>query len=118
MPDISLKKDPKKFNALGIKLAKQDKVPVFPVAVKTDFWGMGRWFKDSGRIDPSKPVRVSFGEPVHVGGNGKPEHRPTVVFIGSKQVRVLILIFLCGLRAFVVCRPSVTCTHQRFKQIF
>ena len=76
--------DPKKFNTLGIKLAKRAKVPVIPVAVKTDFWGMGRWLKDFGKIDPSKPVRVSFGEPVHISGNGKPEHRSTVEFIGSK----------------------------------
>ena len=76
--------NPKKFNTLGVKLAKRANVPVIPVAVKTDFWGMGRWLKDFGKIDPAKPVRVSFGEPVHIGGNGKTEHRSTVEFIGSK----------------------------------
>ena len=100
MSDISLKKnisvliflqttrelrfDPKKFNTLGIKLAKRAKVPVIPVAVKTDVWGMGKWIKDFGRFDPSKPVRVSFGEPVHISGNGKTEHRPTIEFIKTK----------------------------------
>ena len=34
--------DPKKFNTLGIKLAKRARVPVIPVAVKTDAWGMGK----------------------------------------------------------------------------
>jgi 1-acyl-sn-glycerol-3-phosphate acyltransferase len=79
-----LRFDPKKFNTLGIKLAKRAKVPVIPVAVKTDAWGMGKWAKDFGRIDPSKPVRVSFGEPVHISGNGKTEHRSTVDFIRAK----------------------------------
>ena len=79
-----LRFDPKKFNTLGIKLAKRAKVPVIPVAVKTDAWGMGRWAKDFGRIDPSKPVRVSFGEPVHISGNGKTEHRSTIDFIRTK----------------------------------
>jgi len=79
-----LRFDPKKFNTLGIKLAKRAKVPVIPVAVKTDAWGMGRLLKDFGRIDPSKPVKVSFGEPVHINSNGKTEHRSTVDFIRTK----------------------------------
>jgi len=37
-----LRFDPNKFNTLGIKLAKRAKVPVIPVAVKTDAWGMGK----------------------------------------------------------------------------
>ena len=78
--------DPKKFNTLGIKLAKRARVPVIPVAVKTDAWGIGRWLKDFGKIDPSKPVRISFGEPVHISGSGKKEHRSTIAFIGSKLV--------------------------------
>jgi 1-acyl-sn-glycerol-3-phosphate acyltransferase len=76
--------DPRKFNTLGIKLAKRAKVPVIPVAVKTDAWGIGRWLKDFGRIDPSKPVRVSFGEPIHISGSGKSEHRSTIKFILKK----------------------------------
>jgi len=76
--------DPKKFNTLGIKLAKRAGVPVVPVAVKTDAWGVGRWVRDFGRIDPSKPVRISFGEPVYITGNGKAEHRKTIDFIMGK----------------------------------
>ncbi|MCG6909104.1 MAG: 1-acyl-sn-glycerol-3-phosphate acyltransferase [Deltaproteobacteria bacterium] len=76
--------DPAKFNTLGIKLAKRAKVPVIPVAVKTDAWGIGKWVKDLGRIDPSKPVRVCFGEPVHISGAGKTEHRSTIDFIAAK----------------------------------
>ena len=55
--------------------------------MKTDVWGMGRWLKDFGRIDPSKPVRVSFGEPVHISGNGKTEHRSAVEFIRTKLAK-------------------------------
>ena len=80
-----LRFDPKKFNTLGIKLAKRAKVPVIPVAVKTDAWGMGKWAKDFGRFNPSKLVRVSFGEPVHISGNDKTEHRSTIDFIRAKR---------------------------------
>jgi len=76
--------DPKKFNTLGIKLAKRANVPVIPVALKTDAWGVGKWIRDIGRIDPSKPVRISFGEPVYITGNGKDEHRSTIDFIMAK----------------------------------
>jgi 1-acyl-sn-glycerol-3-phosphate acyltransferase len=80
----SLSFDPKKFNTLGIKLAKRGNVPVIPVAVKTDTWGIGRLFKDIGKIDPTKPVRISFGDPVYIGGNGKQEHQQIIDFISSK----------------------------------
>ncbi|MBW2177934.1 MAG: hypothetical protein JRH03_13480, partial [Deltaproteobacteria bacterium] len=36
-----LRFDPDKFNTLGIKLARRAKVPVIPVAVKADAWGVG-----------------------------------------------------------------------------
>ena len=92
MSDISLKKnisvliflqttrelrfDPKKFNTLGIKLAKRAKVPVIPVAVKTDVWGMGKWIKDFGRFDPSKPVRVSSESRFTSAATAKPSTAP------------------------------------------
>lgn len=80
----SLSFDPKKFNTLGIKLAKRGNVPIIPVAVKTDAWGIGRFLKDLGKIDPAKPVRISFGDPVYIGGNGKQEHQQIIDFISSK----------------------------------
>ncbi|MBW2610802.1 MAG: hypothetical protein JRD49_01165 [Deltaproteobacteria bacterium] len=79
-----LRFDPDKFNTLGIKLARRAKVPVIPVAVKTDAWGVGRWVRDIGRIDPSKLVRVSFRKPVHISGNGEAEHRATIDLIKTK----------------------------------
>lgn len=81
-----LRFDPDKFNTLGIKLARRAKVPVIPVAVKADAWGVGRWVRDIGRIDPSKlvRVRVSFRKPVHISGNGEAEHRATIDLIKTK----------------------------------
>ena len=37
-------------------------MPVVPVALRTDFWGNGRWIKDFGPINPKLPVRIAFGE--------------------------------------------------------
>ncbi len=76
--------DTKEFNTLGIKLAKRGKVPVIPIAIKTDAWGIGRWFKDIGKINPATPVRICFGEPLHVKGSGKEEHNYIVEFITAK----------------------------------
>lgn len=79
----SLDFDPKKFNTLGVKLAARNGVSAVPVAVKTDAWGVGRRFKDFGKIDPSKRVHIAFGEPIQVEGSGKKEHRTVVEFIGD-----------------------------------
>jgi len=76
--------DTKKFNTLGIKLAKRANVPAIPIAVKTDAWGIGRWFKDFGKIDPAIPVRICFGEALDVKGSGKDEHNYIVEFISGK----------------------------------
>ena len=38
--------DPKKFNTLLVKIAKSSKVPIIPVALKTDSWGTGSKFRD------------------------------------------------------------------------
>ena len=79
----SLHFDPTQFNTLGIKLANKNHLPIVPIALKTDAWGMGHLLKDFGKIDPSKPVRIAFGEPVHVTGNGKQEHQEILTFIGD-----------------------------------
>jgi 1-acyl-sn-glycerol-3-phosphate acyltransferase len=76
--------DTKKFNTLGIKLAKRGKVPAIPIALKTDAWGIGRRFKDFGKINPAKPVRICFGEPLYVKRSGKEEHNYIVEFITAK----------------------------------
>jgi 1-acyl-sn-glycerol-3-phosphate acyltransferase len=79
----SLQFDPKKFNTLGIKLAKRCSVPVVPFALKTDAWGLGRRLKDFGRICPAKTVHIHFGEPLPISGPGKEEHQAIVDFITS-----------------------------------
>lgn len=77
----SVEFDPKKFNTLGVKLAKRCNVPVVPFALKTDAWGLGRRLKDFGRIRPGKTVHIHFGEPMTVQGGGKEEHSRVVEFI-------------------------------------
>lgn len=79
----SINFDPKKFNSLGIKLAKRSKVPVIPIALKTDAWGVGRRFKDFGKIRPALPVYITFGDPLQVRGSGKAEHQFIVDFISE-----------------------------------
>jgi len=71
----------KKFNTLGIKLAKRNQVPVVPIALKTDAWGMGKWVADIGKIQPEKTVHVCFGDPLWIQGSGKNTHQKVVDFI-------------------------------------
>ncbi|MGD8264746.1 MAG: 1-acyl-sn-glycerol-3-phosphate acyltransferase, partial [Desulfobacterales bacterium] len=71
------------FNSLGVKLAKRGKVPVIPVALKTDAWGVGRKFKDFGKIRPAIPVHITFGDPLQIQGSGKEEHKIIVDFISN-----------------------------------
>ena len=73
--------DPSKFNTLGIKLARRAGVPIVPMALKTDAWGIGSWVKDLGKIDPAKKVRFAFGEPLTVHGRGADEHQSIIHFI-------------------------------------
>lgn len=75
--------DPRKFNSLGIKLARRCDAPVVPFALKTDAWGLGRRFKDFGRIRPERRVRIRFGEPLAVRGSGKEEHAFVLRFIAA-----------------------------------
>jgi 1-acyl-sn-glycerol-3-phosphate acyltransferase len=76
--------DPEKFNSLGIKLAKEAGVPVIPVAIKTDFFQVGKLIKDVGPIRREEPVCISFGEPITISGNGRAEHKQVLEFIIQK----------------------------------
>lgn len=73
--------DPAAFNSIGIKLAKRSRVPVVPVALKTDAWGNGKLFKDFGKIDPARVAHIAFGQPLLVRGSGAEEHQRVVDFI-------------------------------------
>jgi len=75
--------DPESFNTLGVKLAGRAGVPAIPVAVKTDFHGIGRIFRDFGPIDRSKTVRFRFGAPLKVEKGGKVAHEKTVRFVAD-----------------------------------
>lgn len=72
------------FNSMGIKLAKKAGVPVVPIALRSDAWGMGGLFgllKDHGSINPRIPVNIRFGAPLAIHGNGKEEHDTVFAFI-------------------------------------
>ena len=66
-------------------------VPVIPVALKTDAWGIGRNFKDFGKIRPAKSVHITFGDPLRVQGSGKEEYKFIVDFIAKKMDSIVEL---------------------------
>lgn len=74
---------PSKFNSLGVKLAKKANVNVIPIAIKTDFWGHGKYLKDLGPIRRNKPIYMDFGKPMEISGSGKVEHEKIIEFISS-----------------------------------
>ena len=75
--------DPAQFNTLGNKLAKRAGVPVIPLALKTDFLGIGRLMRDFGPIDRSKTVRFRFGPPVSLDDGDRQAHAQVVAFIST-----------------------------------
>ena len=77
---------PKTFNTLGIKLAKRNNVPVIPIAIISDAWGNGKIIKDFGKIDPNKVVKIAFGEPMEIEGNGNIQHQKSIDFIENKFI--------------------------------
>jgi 1-acyl-sn-glycerol-3-phosphate acyltransferase len=72
---------PEEFNSVGTKLSKRVKIPIIPIALKTDFWGNGRMLKDIGPIDRKKKIYFRFGEPITVSGNGRAENQQIIDFI-------------------------------------
>jgi 1-acyl-sn-glycerol-3-phosphate acyltransferase len=75
---------PAHFNSLGVKLARRGGVPVIPIAIKSNAWGIGRWVKNFGKISPRIPVHFAFGDPITVTGNGKAAQEKIVRFISEK----------------------------------
>jgi 1-acyl-sn-glycerol-3-phosphate acyltransferase len=80
----TLNLDRQAFNSIGIKLAKKAGVPVVPLALKTDAWGLGKLSKDYGCIRPEIPARFCFGDPMMIRGAGKNEHEEIMEFIHWK----------------------------------
>jgi len=73
--------DPAKFNTLGIKLAQRAGVKILPIAIQTDFWENGKWFKDLGPVYRKRPIFIKFGPPMEIKGKGKEEHQEVLDFI-------------------------------------
>ena len=75
---------PCQFNTMGVKLARRAKVPLVPIALKTDAWGNGKWFDYFGPIDPNKIVHIAFGEPNVIEGRGAQQHQKIIDYISAK----------------------------------
>ncbi|MCK4700277.1 MAG: 1-acyl-sn-glycerol-3-phosphate acyltransferase, partial [Bacteroidales bacterium] len=75
---------PDEFNSLGVKLAGRAGVQIIPVAIKTDYWGKGKFIKELGPIYPEKTIYMTFEKPMHIQGTGKEEHKKIIEFISSK----------------------------------
>ncbi len=76
--------DPAGFNSIGVKLASRAGVPIVPLALMTDAWGLGKPFSDFGPIDSTRKVRFAFGPPMTVEGRGGTEQAALVQFIQAK----------------------------------
>jgi len=76
---------PDEFNSLGTKLAGRTGVQLIPVAIKTDFWGNGKFIKEFGPIDADKIIYMTFEKPMHIQGAGREEHQKIIEFISGKM---------------------------------
>ncbi len=74
---------PAEFNSIGVKLALRAGVQVIPVAITTDFWANGKYTKYPGKIRRRRPIRIAFGAPLSIGGQGKNEQKQVVEYIQS-----------------------------------
>jgi 1-acyl-sn-glycerol-3-phosphate acyltransferase len=75
---------PDEFNSIGVKLAGRNDVPIVPLALLTDAWGLGTRIADLGRIDPARKARMAFGEPMRVAGRGAEENQAIIDFIRGR----------------------------------
>ena len=69
------------FNSLGVKLAKRAGATVIPVALRTDFWGNGRFLKELGPVGRHRDVHVAFGPPPPAGSTPQASHAHVVAFV-------------------------------------
>ncbi len=63
------------FNTIGAKLAKKAGVPLVPLAVKTDAWGIGDLVKELGPINVKSEALMRFFPPLYIRGSGHAEHK-------------------------------------------
>ena len=76
--------DAAKFNSIGIKLAKSAGVRVLPFALKSDFLGNGKYFRDMGPVRPKRGVYFEFAPARAVEGNGQALQQEIIGFIQSR----------------------------------
>ena len=79
---------PANFNSLGVKLATKTGVKVVPIALRTDFWGNGKWFdfmKEWGPLHRDRKLRFAFGPAIDPAIDARVAHRETVDFISGKM---------------------------------
>jgi 1-acyl-sn-glycerol-3-phosphate acyltransferase len=74
---------PAQFNSLGEKLSRDAGVPLMPLAVQTDFAGIGRWVKEFGPVDPRRPIRFRAGPLLPPDLPRGERHQAAVAFIGA-----------------------------------
>ena len=75
---------PRRFNSMGTKLAQAAGVPLVPIALQTDFVGLGRLIKDLGPINPSRTVRFSAGPLLLPETPAKVLHQQCLTFITDR----------------------------------
>ncbi len=73
--------DPEQFTSIGVKLAQKAKVPIVPLALKTDIWCNGKLLKDFGKIETSHKAHFAFDAPIEVQGRGGDELQRVIDFI-------------------------------------
>lgn len=76
--------DPSRFNTMAVKLARSAGVPVVPIAVRSDAWGIGRVIKEFGKVNPDLPVHFAFGNAIPVEGRGTAAHQAVIEFIAQE----------------------------------
>lgn len=75
---------PAYFNSLATKLARAAEVPLAPIALQTDFAGLGKWIKDFGPVDPSRPIRFAAGPLIPPGTPARLAQQQCVAFIAAR----------------------------------
>ncbi len=74
------------FNTLGVKLAQRNGVKVIPISILSDAWPNGKMIKEFGKIDISKEVKISFGEPIEINSSSSEAHLMTTEFIKNSFI--------------------------------
>jgi 1-acyl-sn-glycerol-3-phosphate acyltransferase len=73
-----------RFNSMGAKLARAAGVPLVPLALRTDFQGLGRVIKDMGPVDPARPIRFRAGPPLPPSLPPRELHQQCVAFVEAQ----------------------------------